>query len=93
MELIVKSIQKLLKKTLNISPVSLIDSTDLRKDLNLVDWEIAYLLNAIERAWHISIADSETNETMNVKYLMEQVSNQASKNHLMEVGTVLKIKK
>lgn len=93
MELIVKSIQKLLKQTLNISPVSLIDSTDLRKDLNLVDWEIAYLLNAIERAWHISIAESETNETMNVKYLMELVSNEASKNHLMQGGPVLKIKK
>lgn len=91
--MIVKSIKKLLKKTLNISPVSLIDSTDLRKDLNLVDWEIAYLLNAVEKAWHISISENVTDKTMNVKYLKELVRMQVPKTTLASGTTILKIKK
>ncbi len=91
--MIVKSIKKLLKKTLNISPVSLIDSTDLRKDLNLVDWEIAYLLNAVEKAWHISISENVTDKTMNVKYLKELVRMQVPKTTLVPGNTILKIKK
>jgi hypothetical protein len=93
MKPIVKSIKKLLKQTLNISPVSLIDSTDLRKDLNLVDWEIAYLLNAVEKAWHISISENVTDKTMNVKYLKELVRMQVPKTTLAPGTAILKIKK
>jgi len=93
MKMIVKSIKKLLKKTLNISPISLIDSTDLKKDLNLVDWEVAYLLNAIENAWHISISDYDTDRAMNVKFLKELVNNQMTKSNL-DSGTIgMKTKK
>lgn len=56
MQPFVNSIQKLLKQKLNISTTSLSSKTDLKKDLNLVDWEMLYLLNAVENKWHISIA-------------------------------------
>ncbi len=49
------SIQKLLKEKLNISTTALTPQTDLKKDLNLVDWEMLYLLNAVEKRWHVSI--------------------------------------
>jgi len=77
MKMIVKSIKKLLKKTLNISPVSL----------------IAYLLNAVEKAWHISISENVTDKTMNVKYLKELVRMQVPKTTLVPGNTILKIKK
>jgi len=55
----VSSIQKLLKQKLNIYPKTITLKTDLKKDLDLVDWEMLYLLNAVEQAWQISIPPTE----------------------------------
>ena len=61
MQTFVTGIQKLLKQKLNIYANSLTPKTDLKNDLNLVDWELVYLLNAVEKKWQISITqiDSE----------------------------------
>ncbi len=60
MQTFVNSIQKLLKQKLNIYATALTPKTDLKKDLNLVDWEMLYLLNAVEKKWHVSINDQES---------------------------------
>lgn len=70
MQPLVTSIQKLLKKTLNIS-TPLTPQTDLKKDLDLVDWEMLYLLNAIEKKWHVSI--SQTEHIVNIEQLLAAV--------------------
>jgi uncharacterized protein YlxP (DUF503 family) len=70
MQPFVNSIQKLLKKKLNIS-TALTPETDLKKDLDLVDWEMLYLLNAIEKKWHVSI--SETDQIGSVEQLLAAV--------------------
>lgn len=64
------SIQRLLKKKLNIS-TPLTPETDLKKDLDLVDWEMLYLLNAIEKKLHVSISDSD--QIGNIEQLLAAV--------------------
>lgn len=70
MQPFVMSLQRLLKKKLNIS-TTITPKTDLKKDLDLVDWEMLYLLNAIEKRWHVSIAD--TDEIGNIEHLLAMV--------------------
>ena len=70
------SIQKLLQQKLNIYTTVLTPKTELRKDLNLVDWEMHYLLNAIEQTWNISITQKESDEIVSMKHLMEVVKQQ-----------------
>lgn len=72
------SIQKLLQQKLNISASSLTPKTNLKKDLDLVDWELLYLLNAIEKTWNISINENDLSKIVNMKYLMEVVRRQLS---------------
>ena len=69
MQPIVTSIQKLLKKKLNIYSPSINSKTDLKKDLNLVDWEMQYLFNVIEQTWHISITQQESEKIVNIQHL------------------------
>jgi acyl carrier protein len=70
------SIQKLLLQKLNINTSSLSPKTNLKKDLDLVDWELLYLLNAIEETWNISIHENDLNKIVHMKYLMEVVRRQ-----------------
>jgi acyl carrier protein len=70
MQPFVISIQRLLKKKLNIS-TPLTPETDFKKDLDLVDWEMLYLLNAIEKKWHVSI--SETDQIGSIEQLLAAV--------------------
>lgn len=58
MQALVNSMQKLLKQKLNIR-TAITPNTDLRKDLELADWEMQYLLNAVENKWHVSVSDTE----------------------------------
>ena len=76
MQPIVTSIQKLLKQKLNIYTPFLTSKTDLKKDLNLVDWEMHYLLNAVEQTWHISITQQDSENIVNVKHLLAVVKKQ-----------------
>jgi|GEM_PF-579841 len=75
---IVTGIQKLLKQKLNIYPTKLTPQTDLQKDLDLVDWEMLYLLNAIEQNWHISIAQNDSDNMANMEHLLAVVKKQVS---------------
>ena len=70
------SIQKLLQEKLNIYSADLNPRTDLKKDLDMVDWEMLYLLNAIEQTWNISITQYDSDKIVNVKHLMEVVKKQ-----------------
>ena len=72
MQPFVTSIQKLLKQKLNIK-TDLTPSTDLKRDLNLVDWEMLYLLNAVERKWHVSILLTDTDRIANIAELQAAV--------------------
>ena len=67
MQSFVTSIEKLLKQKLNIYTNSLTPKTDLKNDLNLVDWELIYLLNAVEEKWHISIAQNDSENIDNIE--------------------------
>lgn len=58
MQALVTSMQKLMKQKLNIR-TQLTPHTDLRKDLELAEWEMQYLLNAVENKWHVSVGDTE----------------------------------
>ena len=76
---IVNGIQKLLKQKLNIYATALTPETDLKKDLELVDWEMLYLLNAVERKWHVSIAQNELEKIGNIEQLLAVVKKQTGK--------------
>lgn len=76
MQAFVQSLQKLLQKKLNISASTLTPQTDLKKDLQLVDWEMLYLLNAVEKKWHISIAQSDSEKIGNIAQLQAVVQKQ-----------------
>ena len=80
MQPFVNGIQKLLKQKLNISVSSLTPETDLKEDLNLVDWEMLYLLNAIEKKWHISITQNDFENIVNIEQLLAVVRKQAKVN-------------
>lgn len=73
MQTIVNSIQKLLKQKLNIYTTALTPKTDLKKDLNLVDWEMLYLLNAVEKKWHVSITQNDQDTIDNIEQLVAVV--------------------
>ena len=73
----VHSIRKLLKQKLNISTSSLTPKTDLKKDLDLVDWEMLYLLNAVENKWHVSITQKDSDNIVNIEQLMAVVRKHA----------------
>ena len=70
MQPFVTSLQRLLKKKLNISQ-TITPQTDLKKDLNLVDWEMLYLLNAVEKRWHVNIGNAEN--IANIEQLLAAV--------------------
>lgn len=73
----VSSIQKLLRQKLNIYTSSSISTkTDLKKDLNLADWEMLYLLNAVEQAWQISIPPNDSDNIVCIGHLLAAVRKQ-----------------
>ncbi len=74
----VSSIQKLLKQKLNIYPPSLTLQTNLKKDLELVDWEMLYLLNAVEQTWQISIPPIDSDNIICIEHLLAAVKKQRS---------------
>lgn len=74
----VSSIEKLLKQKLNIYARSLSLKTDLKKDLDLADWEMAYLLNTVEDTWHISIPAADSAEIVRIEHLLAVVKKQRS---------------
>lgn len=76
MQPFVNGIQKLLKQKLNISVTFLTPETDLKEDLNLVDWEMLYLLNAIEKKWHVNIAQTDFENIGNIEELLAVVRKQ-----------------
>ena len=73
---IVNGIQKLLKQKLNIYAIVLTPKTNLKKDLNLVDWEMLYLLNAIEENWHINITQYDSDQIVYLGHLIAIVKKQ-----------------
>jgi len=77
MQTFVNSIQKLLKQKLNIYTTVLTPKTDLKKDLNLVDWEMLYLLNAVEKKWHVSITQNDQETIGNIEQLVAVVRKQS----------------
>lgn len=76
MQTFVNTIQKLLKQKLNIYTTALTPKTDLKKDLDLVDWEMLYLLNAVEKKWHVSITQSDLDAIVNIEQLSALVKKQ-----------------
>ncbi|MEN9686573.1 MAG: hypothetical protein RLZZ28_2359 [Bacteroidota bacterium] len=80
MQPFVVSIQKILKKKLNIASESLGPKTDLQKDLNMVDWELQYLFNAIEKKWQVSFQQAETENLRNIEQLRELITKQTKRN-------------
>ncbi len=78
MQAIVNSIQKLLKQKLNIYATVLTPKTDLKKDLDLVDWEMLYLLNAVEKNWHVSFTQHDQDSIGNIEQLVAVVRKQSN---------------
>jgi acyl carrier protein len=72
----VSSIQKLLNQKLNIYPGTLTLKTELKKDLDLVDWEMLYLLNVVEQAWQISIPPADSDNIVRIEQLLAIVKKQ-----------------
>lgn len=70
MQPLLVGIQKLLKKKLNINTTLVDPQTDLKRDLQLADWEMLYLLNAVESKWRVSIAQNEQEQIGNVAQLL-----------------------
>jgi acyl carrier protein len=76
MQPVMSSIGKLLKQKLNIYPPVLTMKTDLKKDLNLADWEMLYLLNAVEQTWEISIPLNDSEKIIRIEHLLAAVKKQ-----------------
>ena len=72
----VSSIQKLLKQKLNIYARVVTLQTDLKKDLELSDWEILYLLNSVEQAWQVSIPLNDSENIISIEHLLAAVKKQ-----------------
>lgn len=70
------TLRRLLQQKLNIDSETLSPSTNLKKDLEMSEWEWDYLLNSIEQAWKISLPSSEINEVVNVRHLLAVVKKQ-----------------
>ena len=70
------TLRKLLEQKLTIDSATLSPSTNLKKDLEMSEWEWDYLLNSIEQAWKISLPSSEINEVVNVRHLLAVVKKQ-----------------
>lgn len=64
------SLRKILQQKLNINSPALKPHSNLKKDLDMTDWEWNYLLNAVEQAWKISLPLSETEELSQAKHLL-----------------------
>ena len=79
MQTFVTGIQKLLKQKLNIYANSLTPKTELKNDLNLVDWELVYLLNAVEKKWQISITQIDSETIENIEQLLAVVRKQCGR--------------
>jgi acyl carrier protein len=70
------TLRRLLQQKLNIDSAALTPSTNLKKDLEMSEWEWDYLLNSIEQAWEISLPSTETKDVVNVKHLLTVVKKQ-----------------
>jgi acyl carrier protein len=70
------TLRKILQQKLNIESPALRPSTNIKKELDMSDWEWNYLLNSVEQAWKISLPLSETEEIVNVKHLLAVVKKQ-----------------
>lgn len=79
MQPFVNSLRKLIQQKLNIYPAVLTPKTNLKKDLDLVDWEMLYLMNAIENKWHISLAQNDSDNIGSIEQLMAIVKKQSVK--------------
>lgn len=78
MQPLLVGIQKLLKKKLNINTTLVDPQTDLKRDLQLADWEMLYLLNAVENKWRVSIAQNEQEQIGNVAQLLALLEKSAA---------------
>jgi acyl carrier protein len=79
MQPVMSSLQKLLREKLNIYSTVITLKTDLKKDLDLADWEMLYLLNAVEEAWHISIPATDTEKIVRIEHLLDVVKRQKNR--------------
>ena len=70
------TLRKILQQKLNIQSPALHPNTNLKRDLDMADWEWNYLLNAVEQAWKISLPPAETEEIVHVKHLLAVVKKQ-----------------
>lgn len=73
MQTLVNAIQKLLKQKLNIYTPAITAKTSLKEDLKLADWEMLYLLNAVEQKWRICINQSDLDTIGNIEQLVAVV--------------------
>ena len=76
----INDIQTVLYKKLNINPKLIHSKTDFRKDLQFSEWEMIYLLNAVEQNWHIEISDKDALKINNLKQLILVIKKSYSKN-------------
>jgi hypothetical protein len=72
----ISTLRRILHQKLNIDPAGLSQKTDLRRDLEMTEWEWDYLLNSIEQTWKISLPPAEMNTVVNVKHLLSVVRKQ-----------------
>ncbi|MFN4975360.1 MAG: hypothetical protein ACK5GV_08955 [Bacteroidota bacterium] len=70
------TLRRILHQKLNIDTAGLSPKTDLRRDLEMTEWEWDYLLNSIEQTWKISLPSPEINEVVNVSHLLAVVKKQ-----------------
>ena len=76
----INDIQAVLYKRLNINPKLIHAKTDFRKDLQLSEWEMIYLLNAVEQNWQIEISDNDALKINNLQQLRRIIKKSYCKN-------------
>lgn len=73
----IDDIQRILYKKLNIHLKSFTTKTDFRNGMELTDWEITYLFNAIEQSFQIEISEKDAHKINNVHQLLNVVKKAA----------------
>lgn len=77
MQSYINDIQRILYKKLNIHPKSFTTKTDFRNEMELTDWEVTYLFNAIEQSFQIVISEKDAQKINNMHQLLNVVKKAA----------------
>ncbi|MFM7358029.1 MAG: acyl carrier protein [Sediminibacterium sp.] len=77
-----QNLKRILSRLLQLPPTMLTSDTRLREDLGLVEWEMVWLINQLERRYQIEIKDTNFSSLSTLRNLEMMVKRK--KTNLLE---------